>query len=375
MLLCDIHKKLQGFSLDVNIAARPGVTALMGASGCGKSMTLRCIAGVSKPDEGRIELDGIVLFDSEKGINLPPQRRNTGFLFQDYALFPNMTVRQNIMTGAKKKSRDEREAVAKNIAEKFHISAHLNKYPHELSGGQKQRCALARILAGSPDILMLDEPFAALDSHLRWKLEVELAALLKQFDKPVLYVSHNRDEVYRLCDNVVVMNNGRCDAAGDKRSVFKNPKTVQAARLTGCKNIAAAAVKGMKVIIPDWGIEFDWDDAYNDRNQPISHPQSISLDNVYDNVYSDLRDDAFYIGIRANHIVPASAAKGADVAASLPFEIVDETEDTFTYILNVRKRGTDTLPIRWEMPKRDREALRGMPQELAFLREHLLFLR
>jgi molybdate transport system ATP-binding protein len=368
MLVCDITKKLRGFSLDVNIKAKSGVTALMGASGCGKSMTLRCIAGISRPDRGRIELNGVALFDSEKGINLPPQKRNTGFLFQDYALFPNMTVRQNIMTGAKKKSRDERMAIAKNMADTFHIPKHLDKYPHELSGGQKQRCAIARIMAGSPDILMLDEPFAALDSHLRWKLETELAALLKQFGKPVLYVSHNRDEVYRLCDDVIVMNNGICDAVGDKRAVFKNPKTVEAARITGCKNIAATIAYGGRIIIPDWGIELNrgstLDDVYG---------------NVYDDVYDDARDhpqyDPYHIGIRANHIVPKSMVKDADIAASFTFEIVDEIEDTFTYILNVRKRGTNFIPIRWEMPKKDREALRHLPQELAFLREYVLFLR
>jgi molybdate transport system ATP-binding protein len=348
MLVCEITKKLRGFSLDVNLTADVGVSALMGASGSGKSMTLRCIAGVSKPDKGRIVLNGVTLFDSEKKINLPPQKRNTGFLFQDYALFPNMTIRQNIMCGAKKKSRDERKIAAQNLAEMFHVSRHLDKYPHQLSGGEKQRCALARILAGSPDILMLDEPFAALDSHLRWRLELELAALLKQFGKPVLYVSHNRDEVYRLCDNIMIINGGKSEIAGDKRTLFKYPKTVQAARLTGCKNISAANVNGSRIAVPDWGIEFDRGDAHDD----ISH-----------------------IGIRANNIIPASAAKGRDIVAVFPFEILNEFDDTFSSILLVRKSGTDSIPISWEMPSKDRVALRDMPQELALLREYVLFLR
>jgi len=224
MLVCNISKNLSGFSLDVNIVAKSGATALMGASGSGKSMTLRCIAGISKPDKGRIELNGVVLFDSEKKINLPPQKRNTGFLFQDYALFPNMTVRQNIMTGVKNKTGHEKRTIAEELAETFHITPHLNKHPSQLSGGEKQRCALARIFAGSPDILMLDEPFAALDSHLRYELEPELAELVKRFNKPVLYVSHNRSEVYRLCENIVIMNGGKNEVFGDKRSVFKNPR-------------------------------------------------------------------------------------------------------------------------------------------------------
>jgi molybdate transport system ATP-binding protein len=348
MLVCNIKKKLQGFSLDVNISAKPGVTALMGASGSGKSMTLRCIAGISRPDSGRIELNGVALFDSEKGINLPPQARNTGFLFQDSALFPNMTARRNIMAGANRKPRRERAAIAVELAEIFHISPHLDKYPHELSGGEKQRCALARIMAGTPDILMLDEPFSALDSHLRWELELELAAAFKRFGKPVLYVSHNRDEVYRLCSDIVIMDNGKGEAGSDKWALFENPGTVQAARLTGCKNIAAAEVRGARVFVDGWGIDFDRGEA---------------------------RGGVRHVGIRANHIIPfASITEAASVAASFPFEIVSEIEDTFTCILMVRRRGTELPPIRWEMPKKERAKLREMPQELAFLRKHILLL-
>jgi len=348
MLVCNISKNVSGFSLDVNIIAKSGATALMGASGSGKSMTLRCIAGISKPDKGRIELNGVVLFDSEKKINLPPQKRNTGFLFQDYALFPNMTVRQNIMTGVKDKTGHEKQTIAEELAETFHITPHLNKHPSQLSGGEKQRCALARIFAGSPDILMLDEPFAALDSHLRYELEPELAELVKRFNKPVLYVSHNRSEVYRLCDNIVIMNGGKNEVFGDKRTVFKNPATVQTARLTGCKNIVPAAITGTRISVPDWGIEFESDKV----------PEVLN-----------------YVGIRANYITPASIAKEGDIAAKFPFEIVSEIEDTFTNILMVRKQGTNLPAIRWEMPKKDRAALQKMPQELAFLREHILFLR
>jgi len=352
MLLCEIEKNLKGFSLNVNINAKSGVTALMGSSGSGKSMTLRCIAGVSKPDRGRIILNGKVLFDSEKKIDLPPQKRNTGFLFQDYALFPNMTVRQNIMSGVKEKTRRKRLSAAEELAHTFHLYPHLDKYPHQLSGGEKQRCALARILAGSPDILMLDEPFSSLDSHLRWELEMELAALFKNFPHPVLYVSHNRDEVYRLCGDIAIINAGKSEITGDKWALFKNPVTVQAARLTGCKNIAAAEVETRanvtRISVPDWGVEFN---------------------------IGEQRNGIQYAGIRANFIVPVSAARAEDIAASFPFEIVNEIEDTFTNILMVRKQGTDLPPIRWEMRKKDRDALRNVPQELALLKEHILFLK
>jgi molybdate transport system ATP-binding protein len=352
MLLCEIEKNLKGFSLNVNINTKSGVTALMGASGSGKSMTLRCIAGVSKPDRGHIELNGKVLFDSEKKINLPPQKRNTGFLFQDYALFPNMTVRRNIMTGSKEKTHQEKQIAVQEIAQTFHLYPHLDKFPHQLSGGEKQRCALARILVGSPDILMLDEPFTALDSHLRWELEMELASLFKDFTKPVLYVSHNRDEVFRLCDDIAIINSGKSEITAEKWELFKNPVTVQAARLTGCKNIAPAQAKadaeGMRILVPDWGVELKIDETRHDIN---------------------------FAGIRANHIVPASSAPRDAAAACFPFEIVDEIEDTFTNILMVRKQGTDLPPVRWEMRKKDREALRNVPQELALLKEHILFVK
>jgi molybdate transport system ATP-binding protein len=273
-------------------------------------------------------------------------------LFQDYALFPNKTVRQNIMTGSKEKTRRERQAASEALAQVFHLYKHLDKYPHQLSGGEKQRCALARILAGSPDILMLDEPFSSLDSHLRWELELELAALFRNFPKPVLYVSHNRDEVYRLCKDIVIINQGKSEITGDKWALFADPLTVQTARLTGCKNIAAASAQihgaGTRISVPDWGVEFN-----------LGEP----------------RHDIRYAGIRANYIVPAPSAHKEAIAAAFPFEIVNEIEDTFTVILMVRKRGTDLPPIRWEMRKKDREALRNMPQELALLKEHILFLR
>lgn len=346
-LECKITKKLGAFTVDIDITASTGITALMGASGSGKSMTLRCIAGVSKPDSGKITLDGNTLYDFEKKINMPPQKRQVGFLFQDYALFPNMTILHNIMCGANKEKKEKRKRIAEDLAETFHITAHLHKHPHQLSGGEKQRAALARILAGTPEILMLDEPFSALDSHLRWELENELASVFQRFAKTVLYVSHNRDEVYRLCDNVIILNKGKNEVSGSKWELFKNPITVQAARLTGCKNIVPCTAKGTKIVVPDWGAEFDADGKTPE-----------------------------FVGIRANLLTPASLAEKEKIAAVFEFEIVREIEDTFTNILYVRKKGTN-LPavLRWEMPKKSRAALQGMPQELAFLRENLLFLR
>ena len=163
-----IAKRFEGFTLHADFAAGNTAAAILGASGCGKSMTLRCIAGVVKPDSGRIVLDGRVLFDSEKGIDLPPQQRNVGLLFQNYALFPNMTVEQNILCALKKeKDPAARKAACGSALRAMRLEELAHRLPSELSGGQQQRAALARILAAKPRILMLDEPFSALDSYLR----------------------------------------------------------------------------------------------------------------------------------------------------------------------------------------------------------------
>ena len=233
-----IAKRFEGFTLHVDFTAGNTAAAILGASGCGKSMTLRCIAGVVKPDSGRIVLDGRVLFDSEKGIDLPPQQRNVGLLFQNYALFPNMTVEQNILCALKKeKDPAARKAACGSALRAMRLEELAHRLPSELSGGQQQRAALARILAGRPRILMLDEPFSALDSYLREEVEGEVGSLLSNFDGTALLVTHDRDEAYRLCREMIVMDSGEVLRAGTTKEVFADPRRLTAARLTGCKNI------------------------------------------------------------------------------------------------------------------------------------------
>ena len=233
-----IAKRFEGFTLHADFAAGNTAAAILGASGCGKSMTLRCIAGVVKPDSGRIVLDGRVLFDSEKGIDLPPQQRNVGLLFQNYALFPNMTVEQNILCALKKKKDPAARKVAcESALRAMRLEELAHRLPSELSGGQQQRAALARILAGRPRILMLDEPFSALDSYLREEVEGEVGSLLSNFDGTALLVTHDRDEAYRLCREMIVMDSGEVLRAGTTKEVFADPRRLTAARLTGCKNI------------------------------------------------------------------------------------------------------------------------------------------
>ena len=161
-----IHSKLKGFELKVDFETNGKPMGILGASGCGKSMTLKCIAGIMTPDEGYIELRGKVLFDSKNKINLKPQDRKVGYLFQNYALFPNMTVAQNIAVGIRGSKSEKTEVVTKML-HNFHLQGLEKRYPSQLSGGQQQRVALARILAYEPDALLLDEPFSALDAYLK----------------------------------------------------------------------------------------------------------------------------------------------------------------------------------------------------------------
>ena len=234
----NIEKKLDGFTLRAAFTAGNTSTALLGASGCGKSMTLRCIAGIVKPDRGRIVLDGRVLFDSDRHIDLPPQQRGVGLLFQNYALFPNMTVEQNIFCGLKaEKDPAARRAACAEMLRAMRLEPLAKRYPAQLSGGQQQRAALARILVGKPSILMLDEPFSALDSYLREEVEGEVGSLLASFAGTALLVTHNRDEAYRLCKEMIVLNEGQVLRTGSTKAVFADPQSIAAARLTGCKNI------------------------------------------------------------------------------------------------------------------------------------------
>ncbi len=251
-LFVDIEKRLGDFHLKTRFEVGEETLALLGASGSGKSLTLQCVAGICKPDQGRIILDGEPLFDSERGIDLPPQRRQVGYLFQDYALFPNMTVEKNICCGLREKG--DRALVEETMAT-MGLSALCHRRPHRLSGGERQRVALARILVGRPRLLLLDEPFSALDSHLRFQVERETRQVIHRLGKTALLVSHDRDEVFRLAQKVAVVKGGRVLQMGTRHQVFERPETVTAARLTGCKNISRAVdLGGGELHALDWGL-------------------------------------------------------------------------------------------------------------------------
>lgn len=235
-LIVDIQKQLPHYNLEVNFAIERETLGLLGSSGSGKSMTLRCIAGIETPTRGTIILNNRILYDSCKGIDIPSRDRNVGFLFQHYALFPHLTVAQNIAYGLKGLSKHAIHRQVNQQLEQIKLSGFGNHYPHQLSGGQQQRVALARAIITKPDALLLDEPFSALDTHLRDELEKQLIKTLSSYQGLTLFVSHNLEEAYRVCQKLLVLDRGTIVAAGDKQAIFNHPGTLAVAQLTGCKN-------------------------------------------------------------------------------------------------------------------------------------------
>ncbi|MEO2065471.1 MAG: ATP-binding cassette domain-containing protein [Desulfurobacteriaceae bacterium] len=237
MLKVSVRKEFKSFSLDVNFKSESQVTALFAPSGSGKSLTLQAVAGLIEPDSGRIEVNGKLLFDSERGVNLPPQERKVGYLFQEYALFPHMTVHQNITYGAKNRRRVE------ELLKILKIENLKDKYPKQISGGQKQRVALARALASQPEILLLDEPFSALDRNLKEELWKELKGILEIYRIPTILVTHDPEELFELAEWIVVMNNGKVIQEGEPNEVFFNPESVETAKLLGHRSFVEGTVK------------------------------------------------------------------------------------------------------------------------------------
>lgn len=254
-LTVQIEKRYGDFRLNVDFQTESRL-ALLGASGCGKSVTLNCIAGIHRPDRGRIVLDGQVLFDSEAGVNLPPQRRRVGVLFQSYALFPHMTVAENVSVCLGRMEKQRRKQRTAELLSLLRLEGQADLYPRQLSGGQQQRAALARILAAEPRALLLDEPFSALDNFLKWQLEQELREVLDRFPGPVVWVSHDRGEVFRNCSQVCVLEEGRSAPAAAMAELMANPVTVTAARLAGCGNFVPLrpGPESGWVEVPVWGL-------------------------------------------------------------------------------------------------------------------------
>lgn len=254
-LLVDIEKKLANFTLNNAFSVHQETLGLLGGSGSGKSMTLRCIAGVETPSQGRIVLNGQTLFDSEKRINIPSHQRKVSLVFQNYALFPHITVAQNIAFGLQHLSPETRSQRVKQQLILLQLQGLGDRYPHQLSGGQQQRVALARALATEPEALLLDEPFSALDTYLRAQVERQLVETLSTYAGVTLFVTHNLEEAYRVCEKLMVMSGGKAIAFDAKHRIFEHPRTIRVAQLTGCKNFSRANAVGSNAIEAiDWGV-------------------------------------------------------------------------------------------------------------------------
>lgn len=264
-LSVSIKKSFPAFTLDVDIEAGNETIGWLGESGCGKSLTMRCIAGIETPDEGKIVVNGKKFFEREDGkrptVNLSPQERKTALLFQNYMLFPNLTVAENVAAGIDRKlPKEERNAQVDAELKRFGLDGFGKRYPSQLSGGQQQRVALARMLAAKPDILMLDEPFSALDAHLKGVLEQNLAGLFETFHGTILYVSHDIDEALRFCDRIAVIEKGHVMEVSTGNNLVNNPQSAASIRLSGCKNTTPAhRIDDHRVFLPAWGIEVETD--------------------------------------------------------------------------------------------------------------------
>jgi molybdate transport system ATP-binding protein len=305
-LYVDIEKKLSSFTLKAKFEKKDEVLGFLGESGSGKSMTLRCIAGLEKPTRGKIMLNDRVLFDSEKKINLSTQERNVGFLFQNYALFPHMTVTQNIELGLSHLKKDVRKKISKEYIERLCLNGLQNRYPWQLSGGQQQRVCLARALSTSPEILLLDEPFSALDYHLRSNMEKELMNILKDYNGDIVFVTHDISEAYRVCDDIVVYNNGLAMPKRTIDDLFTHPKSLIEAKITGCKNISTAErLNDNTIYAKDWGYIYKVNDT--------------------------LEDDIKYVGIRAHHI----SIEKFDGENTFYFTVTNIIENPFNYTVCV----------------------------------------
>lgn len=322
-LSVNITKQYKGFSLHMEFETGEGLLGILGASGCGKSLTLKCIAGIVTPDEGRIVLNGNVLFDGDKKINIKPKDRKVGYLFQDYALFPNMTVFENILCAIRGKGRKAEEGAGEYIC-KFQLEGLEELYPHQLSGGQKQRTALARMMANEPEVLLLDEPFSALDYYLKEQLQLQMMDFLKSCRKDMIMVTHNRDEAYRLCRDLMIMDGGRKICTGSTKHIFRKPEYLAAARLTGCKNFSRVRkLDEHHAEALDWGVKLTCSGGIPDN---VSH-----------------------VGIRAHYFHPADK-EGEN---SFPVELVEVVESPFEINLVMRSKrriegGTD---IWWKLEK------------------------
>jgi len=353
-----IEKNVPGFRLAVEFTADGAPLGLLGPSGSGKTMALRAIAGLETPDRGHIVLNGRVLFDSERRIDVPARARRIGLLFQNYALFPHLTVAENVAFGLRSlPDAEKNRRVAEQLAA-ARLDGLAERYPATLSGGEQQRVALARALAIEPAALLLDEPFSALDTHLRSALERQLREMLATYGGSTLFVSHNLEEAYRVCEKLVVLAQGNVAAQGPKEEIFRHPPTLEVARVTGCKNFSRAR------LLSDGRVKaLDWGCTLRVAQQLASLPE--------------------YVAIRAHHVRvhPAQKLNLENSENVFPCWLAAMTETPFRVTLDLRIGAPPANPndfhLQAEVFKQEWESFRDLPQPWAIklATERLFLLR
>lgn len=345
----DIEKDFKGFSLRVKFDSTCATMGILGASGSGKSITLRCIAGIETPDRGRIVVNGRTIFDSDQKINLKPQQRRIGYLFQNYALFPTMTVKENIACGYRGKDKQERDKKVQDYITRYHLEGLEDHLPSQLSGGQQQRVALARMMTGEPEMILLDEPFSALDGYLKDVLQRDMQTFLKDYPGDMLLVTHSRDEAFRFCDQLILLKDGKTLTIGNTRQIFEDPGLIEAARLTGCKNYSAAErIDSHHIFAADWG---------------------VSLRTV-----QQVPTDISWVGIRGHWLKP----REEDGENCMPVKVTEYIETTFEHQCLVQNpRLKDGGSLWWMRPKNSFEEDPGknLPAYLYLPPEHLMLLK
>lgn len=342
-----IHREFDDFKLDVQFQSESRRIGILGASGCGKSLTLKSIAGIERPETGKIESAGKVFFDSAKKIWMPPQERNVGYLFQNYALFPTITVEKNIGI-ALRCGKKEKEKKVRDMIDRFSLQGLEKKLPGQLSGGQQQRTALARIMIYEPDMILLDEPFSALDSYLKEQTQRECLELLQDYPGTVILVSHSRDEIYRFSEEVLVMDGGKAVIQKTVKELFEHPQKVAAAKLTGCKNIEEIVWKdGKHLYVPGWDMVIP-----------------AGMENV---------GDAQAIGIRAHEFTTERTESDGELV--FPVYKPEVKEDLFEYHVQFFTSERAKTPVVWKVSKKLWDVgEKGVPKWLHLKREHILFL-
>ena len=275
-----------GFSLDVEFSATAGVTVLFGPSGAGKTLILDCVAGFVNPDEGRLLLDDDILFDGATRVHLTPQQRNCGYVFQNYALFPHMTLRENLAFAAERRPRLERHRRVAEMLEKFHLGESAGRRPHEVSGGQRQRCSIARALIGAPKLLLLDEPATGLDVPLRAEFYEALRQVRREFETPMLLVTHDLDECFELGEEMLVLCDGKIVQSGTPRDILNQPANLEVARLLGAFNVIDAEIRTLdpgrntsRVQVGDFELEGPYFPGHlkGDRVRLCMRPEQLSV--------------------------------------------------------------------------------------------------